>query len=121
MRRLLRAFQRWFAPGATLPSLPAAPTAPDWNADDRAFWSQFLASKTGQTLLRRGRAIQCETQRTACADVFHTQHSAGAAKGFGECLDWLETLSRTSRVTEDSGPESGQTDTNPNGELEFVN
>jgi hypothetical protein len=54
---------------------------------------------------------------TASQDVFHTSHSAGAAKGFGEALQWLRSLSRTSRVIEESGPDTiGPTDTPPFGE-----
>ena len=77
----------------------------------------FLASPAGLTLMARGRAIQFHNATQACKDVFHTQHSAGAAKGFGECLDWIESLSRACRVEQESGPDNeGQTDTLSPGE-----
>lgn len=77
----------------------------------------FLGSPAGRVLMARGRAIQFHNAAQACADVFHTQHSAGAAKGFGECLDWIESLSRACRVEQESGPDTqGQTDTLSPGE-----
>lgn len=76
----------------------------------------FLAGPTGATLLRRGRAVHYDTAARACADLFHTQHSAGVAVGFGQCLDWLEKLSRSCRGLQDDGPASRGTDTATPGE-----
>lgn len=123
MRELWRAIKEFYrakkspAP-APLPILPAAPAAaPDWGPEQMVSLNGFLSSATGRTLLLRGRAIQFRNATEACKDVFHTAHSAGAAKGFGECLDWIESLSRACRVEQDSSPEiEGQTDTLPPGE-----
>jgi hypothetical protein len=77
----------------------------------------FLASPTGRLLMARGRAIQFATAVSACRDVFHTQHSAGNAKGFGDALDWLASLSRCSRAPEPSRPDVNRTnDSHPIGE-----
>lgn len=60
----------------------------------------------------------------ACGDVFHTQHSAGTAHGWNECRQWLESLSRTSRVT-DAPPSqvneaNNQTDKQASGRDELL-
>lgn len=95
--------------------------APDWLPVNRLAWSNFLQSEHGKILLARGRAIEFETARAACKEPFHVEHSAGKAAGFKECLDWLESLSRSSRVPDDSRSESEQTDTEPTGEPATVN
>lgn len=80
--------------------LPACPSAPEWTAEHMMAMKFVLSQPMGQTMIARGRAIQFNLQTTACADVFHTQHSAGMAKGWGDCLNWLESLSRASREPE---------------------
>lgn len=97
------------------PLLKAPPTqAPDWGPESMVALRAFLGSPTGLVLMARGRSIQFRNATAACADVFHTSHSAGAAKGFGECLDWLESLSRSCSVTQASSSEDmEQNDTQP--------
>ena len=101
---------------------PVPASAPDWRPEHQTAWRTFLASPAGTTLRLRGRAIQFHTATQACQDVFHTSHSAGSAKGFGECLDWLDSLSRASTRSNDdslSGGTEGSEKTNdatPSGE-----
>jgi hypothetical protein len=103
---------------------PASNVSPEWTEVHRAHLLQFLQSPTGQALLARGRAVHADMAIRACQDVFHTQHTAGRAYGFGDQLKWLESLSRPSRAPEDSlqeGPLAGNanTDTPPLGETEL--
>lgn len=102
-----------------LASVPAV--APDWVEQSRLVWSNFLQSDHGKTLIARGRAVEWNLLRKASEDVFHTSHTAGIAKGYGDCLNWLESLSRSSRAQDDSSSESEQTDTAATGELQTVN
>lgn len=130
MKRLFRQLLMWLLQPAdlssaeqTLPKLSAAPSAPDWLPENQAHWNHFIQSPTGRVLLTRGRAIEFHNATNACKDVFHTSHSAGVAHGFGEALNWLESLSRTSRVSEDSlqeGPTAQKAnDTSPTDESEL--
>jgi hypothetical protein len=83
--------------------------------------AQFLATPAGKVAILRGRAIHHELLVKASEDLFHTSHSSGAAKGFGDCLEWLQSLSRSARATAGSEPDTeGQTnDTSPPGETEL--
>jgi hypothetical protein len=83
--------------------LIAAPVAVDWTEGHKLALATFLSSPVGLDLLMRGRAVAALLGAKACADVFHTSHSAGTAHGFNECLQWLESLSRSSRVIEETG------------------
>jgi len=116
-------FQRLFSSRRAAPArsdLPFCPgAAPDWLPEHRAQWHQFWHSPTGRVLLARGRAIHFETAARACADVFHTAHSAGAAQGFGEALAWLDSLSRSARAPAEASPADGHPDTPPTGEPEL--
>lgn len=108
------------------PAAPHIPSvapeyAPDWLEQDRLAWCNFLQSDHGKTMIARARAVEWSLLRKASEDVFHTSHTAGVAKGYGDCLNWLESLSRSSRAQDDSGSETEQTDTTPTGELETVN
>jgi hypothetical protein len=91
--------------------------APDWLPEHRRAFVSFLATDAGKTLLQRAAAVQANTAVAACNDSISTTHSAARAAGFGDCLVWLVSLSRSSRATDDSGSEiTEQTDTPPIGE-----
>lgn len=101
--------------------IPIPEHAPDWLPEHMVALKTFLFSPAGQVLVLRARAVQFELNTAACKDVFHTSHSAGTAKGFGDCLTWLTSLSRASRVP-DAAPEGDtkpETDTTPIGESEL--
>jgi hypothetical protein len=99
---------------AVHPRLAAAPDrAPDWLPQHRAAWNRFLESEAGRTLWARLRAVKDRVQVAGCADVFNTVHAAGTAHGWNECSAWLLSLSRSSRVTD-------ETDSPPAGEPELA-
>jgi len=91
-----------------------------WTADHAADWWAYLKSPVGQDLLARGRKLAVAQSAIACADVFHTAHSAGTANGWNQAMTWLESLSRASRVNEDPEPGRPQaeqaTDADPSHE-----
>jgi hypothetical protein len=122
MRRALRSLKNFFAKFRRQEPRPlyGVTDAPDWMPEHRAAWQAFLNSPAGVVLMHRGRAIQFHNSTAACKDVFHTSHSAGTAHGFGECLDWLVGLSRTSRAPEVANPQgeenAGTDTTRPEGE-----
>lgn len=100
---------------ATPPLLPAAPTAaPDWLPQHQAAFKRFLESEAGIVFWARYRAVTAAVAKNACADAFHTAHSAATAHGWHECGDWMLSLSRSSRVIEEP------TDSLPPGEAELV-
>ena len=101
--------------------------APDWLPEHRGVLVAFLATDAGKTLVRRGAAVHANTAVIACAgDELRPpnpelmSYNAGRAAGFGDCLRWLLSLSRSSRVPDDSSAETkAQNDTRPTGELEL--
>jgi hypothetical protein len=95
-------------------------SAPDWLPENRAHWNAFLNSPTGLVLMARLRAVQGQVATTACADAFHTQHSAGTANGWNECRQWLESLSRSSRVIEEAKDSQKSTDSQSPGEASLA-
>lgn len=107
-------FQRLFKPRpqpaerAPERALPAAPTilAPDWLPGHQGSWNLFLRSPAGVVLMARLKAVAHQVSVVACKDSFHTSHSAGTANGWNEAVQWLESLSRSSRVIEDSTAEA---------------
>jgi len=88
--------------GSEILALPRAPMAPDWTPECQGAWLNFLKTPAGAVLRERMRAVEAEVARNACVELFHTQHAAGVAKGFGDARAWLESLSRTSRVNDES-------------------
>lgn len=92
-------------PVAPHPSLPAAPLAPEWEPAHQAAWSSFLYNTAaGVALMGRLRAIEALTAVQACAKTIPSaerHHAAGRANGWTECRLWLESLSRSSRVTDE--------------------
>jgi hypothetical protein len=116
MKRALRFFAGLWGRKTERVLFSSPGLAPDWDDTCRAQFRQFLGSPTGKTLLARMRAVAATVSARACADAFHTSHSAGTANGWNESILWLESLSRSSRVPEESGPDTGQTDSPPTGE-----
>ncbi len=93
--------------------------APDWLPEHQHELATYLATESGKTLIARGVAVQANAAIAACNNPSPENPPARAA-GFGDCLTWIGTLtkiSRASSVTEAPGPEEGQTDTPPIGEL----
>lgn len=76
--------------------LPAAPEAPQWFPECEQAWKTFLATNAGLTLMGRLRAVECQVAIAACSNPMNTVHAAGAANGWTECRQWLESLSRSS-------------------------
>jgi hypothetical protein len=73
--------------------------------------------------MARYQVIEGAVATQACKDVFHTAHSAGTANGWNQARLWLESLSRSSRVTEDSTPDTQGVPQNDNptpGETSLV-
>lgn len=119
-------------PGVRAPSLGAAGLqpgrgefraagpveAPDWLPEHRRGWCDFLSSPAGKILLQRAAAVHANFAIAACNDSVTTTHSAARAAGFGDALQWLESLSRSARANADAGPatEGQNQDTPPNGE-----
>lgn len=92
------------------------PNAPDWITDDRARWFQFLRSETGRKLIARARAVHYAAALRASEDLFHTQHSAGVAKGFGDAIKWFESLSLVPRDSGTAGPVDAADDADVTGQ-----
>lgn len=84
--------------------------APDWTEAHKLAWAHFLASQPGMDLMARARVVAMEVSQKACADAFHTSHSAGTAHGWNEALAWLESLSRTSRVNDEAARPKNEPD-----------
>lgn len=64
----------------------------DWTQQEAIIWRTFLASPTGQILLKRARQMESINAINGSKDVFHTQHSAGSTAGFSDAINWLESL-----------------------------
>jgi hypothetical protein len=102
---------------------PPPDWTPDWTGEHQAALAIFLRQPAGQDLVRRWRAVAATVAAQACADVFHTSHSAGTAHGWHEALRWFESLSRTSCVTDENGRAStgaAETDNQSPGRNELV-
>lgn len=91
--------------------------APDWLPEHQRELCTYLATASGKTLLRRAAAVHANTAVAACQDTLTPAYSAAKAAGFGECLRWFISLSRSSRAHEESGSDKEeQTDTALSGE-----
>lgn len=97
------------APAPPKPLIAAPGLAPDWLPEFQGAWQVFLREPAGQALMARMRSVSALVARKACADVFHTSHSAGVARGWDEATQWLESLSRTSdRAKNAESTEAGE-------------
>lgn len=95
-----------------LPQMPE--DAPPWSQANVLALKAFFATPTGATLLKRARAMEYNRSVNACSDVFHTQHSAGVAKGITDTLNWIESLASPDmleRLSRPSGDQEGKPDT----------
>jgi hypothetical protein len=101
---LLRRIKVWIKRNRAAPIRLPKPSL--WNEDDARVWAAFLNSATGRRLANRLENQVSQQHEAACADVFHTAHSAGVAVGFRECRHWLLSLSRVTgeQVTKPSEP-----------------
>lgn len=112
LRSALRSEEPRSARRASPTSFATAPV-PDWHPGHRDAWNAFLRTPTGQVLMGRMRGLQGAVATRACADVFHTSHSAGTANGWHEALQWLESLASTKSISQLSGDiDGGQPDRN---------
>jgi hypothetical protein len=85
-------------------------TAPLWqdgNADD---WSKYLASDNGKLLSLRLRRIAAEVAINGARDQRNTVHAAGVTAGWDECVRYLHSLSRVSRVEDTKHTEQAPQD-----------
>ncbi len=64
-----------------------------WTQRDRDILAGFFKSDTGTRFLQRLQATEGVVAINSAADVMHTAHSAGVAKGYGDCRKHLISLS----------------------------
>lgn len=76
--------------GAETP--PAAPSGAPWSQEDRENWKRFMDSATGRRLIARGYARHYQNLIAAGKDFIHPGNMVHAGRGWGECLQWLQTL-----------------------------
>ena len=94
MKALLKWLRRAWEQDASVPLL-AVPIAPEWTAEDATHWKQFLQSPTGQSLLKRARAMEVGLCVNACAG----KHEPKMAGGVSICLNWMESLANTDAIS----------------------
>lgn len=75
------------------PAPQPIPIAPDWTAVERDQWKSVLNSPTGKKMIARAKAVQYKLLDDASKDHFHAAQNVHAARGFGEAIIWLQTLS----------------------------
>ncbi len=90
-----------------LSSLPAVPIVPDWTALDRDRWKAVLNSETGRKFVSRARAVHFKMLNDSGEDHFHAAQSVHAARGFGEAIVWLQSLSASCSAQQEKQTDSG--------------
>jgi hypothetical protein len=107
--------------------LPEADAA--WSDDHARAWEQFLSSEVGISFMARFKAVADGVSKEACADQFHTSHSAGTANGWHQARQWAaslantsDSISRTSRAHDEAmaQPQYEPTDSQAAGRAELV-
>ena len=89
MRLVHKILARWFKRVPSNSPLIAAPVCPDWTSEDADQFAAFLRSPTGDTLIKRARALECANAIKACQQ---TPLAASRAAGFSDCVNWLTSL-----------------------------
>lgn len=90
--------------------------SPVWTSTDKENLGRFLRGDTGRKLIQRLRATEAANAIASVKDVFHTQHSAGQAQGYGDAIEHLISLSRSCRVEQEKAigaPGAAPADENP--------
>ena len=80
---------------------------PDWSPDEAAAVDKFLKSDAGASFLKRVRAVAAQVAIKGAANQVNTIHAAGISHGWNECVRYIFSLSRVSRV-EDTTPNAEQ-------------
>lgn len=124
-RRVLNLLANAFRPSglvraAEQPFLTGYSPAPDWEPEHQRDLQHFLSSPTGRVFAARAQAVHADMAIRACGDSITPAHSAGKAAGFGDCIRWIDSLSRSSRAIEEGKPaqpaaEQATDDTHPRG------
>jgi hypothetical protein len=121
MRKFLTKLFRRKATPVALPPIYQRFPVEEWTESDVSALRGFLGGPVGQKLLRRGRSMEAAVAVNACADAFHTSHSAGRAFGVSETLTWLESLTQIQISRETGDQVSKETSTSSQeSEAEWV-
>lgn len=72
----------------------------DWSHDEAMYLRRFLETPTGKTFLARARKIEARTAVIGAHDLMHSAHSAGVTVGFGDCLNWIESLASDKMISD---------------------
>lgn len=97
--------------------LPAFSPAP-WTAMDMQSWKAVLASEVGKRFIARARAVHFALLNEASKDHFHAAQNVHAARGWGEALQWLQSLSCSCDAQQEK-PDSGAPGEAPAAEREL--
>lgn len=119
MIRWVKKLVQSLLPGVFL-SPPAPLSAPEWTALDRDRWKNFLASSTGKALMLRARARHYQNLISASTDFINPGNMAHAGRGWGECLQWLESLSLAGGATPAKNDGGQLGDAVPDEMAEFI-
>lgn len=87
---------------------PAVAYSPPWRRIDRDRWKDFLDSESGHRFLALLRAWEASVAILAVSDTRNTVHTAGTAKGYGDCIEHLIKLSW--QAVDAEKPEKPKTD-----------
>lgn len=80
---------------------------PAWGDEEAAAVSRFLKSPAGELFSKRLRAVAAHVAIEGANDRAHTVHAAGVSAGWNECVRYLHSLSRVSRVEDTDGRSTG--------------
>jgi hypothetical protein len=112
---------RMRTPGEIHTSLPAVPRCPPWTKIEQDAWLRVLQSDIGKKFLARAGAVHYGMLNAAGEDHFHAAQSIHAARGFGECIKWLQSLSSVAdaQATTDTAS-TGESKSGEKSEIEQI-